>query len=325
MVSRRLIGPDILRNLCCLGVVVYHVFDDIIVFEAGSIYVGTLIYFLASFCVSGFFMLSGYLAGKKKEMSVLYPVRKIADTLIKYSFWLIVARAVRYLCGRPLLPLAEDFCESFMAGGSLPAAWFLFTYMIIMVLSYFLHLVLNRNLKIFAAATLFMLVFSAVPNPYNMMNRAQQFWIPLYTAFFMTGMLISRTEKHFSGTKAKLLMCAANVAAFAVYMFNVFSAAEFTFPHTHYNRYYYIVWLITLFILICGTDIHSEKLSCAISFMAKGSFTVYMFHLSVLRIVGLVFVYKGIIQASAVTVGAFILCQFISAVMRKIPLLKFVA
>lgn len=325
MSAQRYTGPDIFRALCCIGVVTYHTFDDILVFTAGRPTASMLIYFLASFCVSGFFMLSGYLAGKKKEIDAVYPFRKIADIIVKYSFWLLVARQVRFFCGKSVLPLAEDFRKSFASGGSLPVAWFLYTYMVIILFSGLLHLLMRKNIKIFAVATAGMLMLCLIPNDYNMLNRAQHQWFILYGAFFMVGMLFGNFDRFFDNTKVRLSLLAVNIAFFAVYMYVVFSSAEFTFPHTHYSRYYYMIWLISLFMLVCRTDIPWPKVKGFVSFIAGSSFTIYMLHLSLLSVMGMVFTPAGVVQTAVVTATVSLICAVVGYIMKKIPVLKYLA
>lgn len=59
-------GLDIFRIMCCLGVLDYHIVGAYLngtnVCSGGG---GQALYFLAAFCVPGFFLLSGYLLGQK--------------------------------------------------------------------------------------------------------------------------------------------------------------------------------------------------------------------------------------------------------------------
>ena len=63
-------GLDIFRILCCIGVLNYHVVDDVIIIlqsagGAGESIGGKLaylLYYASSFCVPGFFLLAGYFA-----------------------------------------------------------------------------------------------------------------------------------------------------------------------------------------------------------------------------------------------------------------------
>lgn len=48
--NERNYGIDIFRILCCIGVLIYHTFDDILGVNGACIF-----YYGASFCVPGFF------------------------------------------------------------------------------------------------------------------------------------------------------------------------------------------------------------------------------------------------------------------------------
>lgn len=61
----RVAGLDIFRIGCCLGVIIYHVVDDIFLYQGTGWGIASVFYFGAAYCIPGFFLLSGYLIGKK--------------------------------------------------------------------------------------------------------------------------------------------------------------------------------------------------------------------------------------------------------------------
>ena len=79
MENYRCCGMDAFRIMCCLGVLTYHTMQ-----YAPSVFFGgvaTLMYYGASFCVPGFFLLSGYLLGRRQTMSREYIEQKLIDTI----------------------------------------------------------------------------------------------------------------------------------------------------------------------------------------------------------------------------------------------------
>lgn len=57
-------GLDVFRIMCCFGVLDYHIIGAFLNGN-NSCSVGQILYFTASFCVPGFFVLSGFLLGEK--------------------------------------------------------------------------------------------------------------------------------------------------------------------------------------------------------------------------------------------------------------------
>lgn len=324
MVERK-IGPDIFRILCCFGVIVYHTFDDILLFIPYDFTITIFVYFLASYCVTGFFILSGYLYGKKKTASFCYSANKILYTTTKYSFWLIVVRLFYSLFSANTLPVITDFWAGFMAGGTLPVAWFLFTYMVIMLFAPLLHILMKKNILIFSLATSVLFLITAFPNQINMLNKAQQFWFPLYTAYFMAGMLISNIPFNKISLKHRLLLASVCLFSFVFYLCKVYCYKYLIPPNFHYNRFYYIVWVISLFILICSIDFNWPILTDLVRILAKSTFTVYMLHLPILLMFTAYYPLHGIIFTAIVTVSLFLICERIGIMLYKIPILKFFA
>lgn len=64
---KRCYGADIFRIFCCIGVLVYHVFDDLLYLQNP---VSDTIYYMAAYCVPGFFLLSGFLLSQKQSMPI---------------------------------------------------------------------------------------------------------------------------------------------------------------------------------------------------------------------------------------------------------------
>src|SRR5699024_8524712 len=87
-------GIDIFRILCCIGVLNYHIMDDVINIEGG---VAKFLYFGGAFCIPGFFMLSGYLIEEKRILSIEYCESKIKNILCKLFGWIIFWTVIHFL------------------------------------------------------------------------------------------------------------------------------------------------------------------------------------------------------------------------------------
>lgn len=122
-------GLDIFRIMCCLGVLDYHIVGAYLngtnVCSGGG---GQALYFLAAFCVPGFFLLSGYLLGQKNELDIGYYEKKITQIISKLLGWVVFWTVVHFMKTEEVYDVWGNFTASVSSEGILPVAWFLFTY-----------------------------------------------------------------------------------------------------------------------------------------------------------------------------------------------------
>ena len=135
------IAIDYFRILCCIGVLVYHTFDDIL--DCGAL--AKIIYFSASYCIPGFFLLSGFLLAYKKEITLRYIINKSINLMLKLIGWISIFILFYYLSDGNLHNIFEEFYLSAFSSGILPVGWFMFSYCAILLLSYPLFNLLNKN------------------------------------------------------------------------------------------------------------------------------------------------------------------------------------
>ena len=85
-------GLNIFRILCCVGVLNYHVMQYI-----RTIPMAKFIYFGSSYCICGFFMLSGYLLAQKGIIDIEYYEAKIKCVMGKLLGWVSLWVSVHYI------------------------------------------------------------------------------------------------------------------------------------------------------------------------------------------------------------------------------------
>ena len=110
-------GLDIFRIMCCIGVLDYHVMGAALSGAGGGIaYYGKILYYLAAFCVPGFFLLSGYFLGERDELKMRYVETKVAGIMAKLFGWIIFWTVVHFIRTGEVFDLWENFTQGASVG-----------------------------------------------------------------------------------------------------------------------------------------------------------------------------------------------------------------
>ncbi len=109
--SKRNYGLDIYRILCCIGVLTYHIMDDVL---GQSVWAKTL-YFAASYCVPGFFLLSGFLLGMREKVTMEYCESKAYGIIKKLFAWIVFWVAVYFIKTGEMMDLWEMLWQALIA------------------------------------------------------------------------------------------------------------------------------------------------------------------------------------------------------------------
>ncbi len=118
--------------MCCVGVLIYHIMDDVL--WCGK--VAKIIYFMASFCIPEFFLLSGYLLGIKNELQIEYIEKKVVEILEKLVGLVIFWCTVHYIRTTEIYDILDNIVFGISDRGILPVSWFLFSYCFVMIIEY---------------------------------------------------------------------------------------------------------------------------------------------------------------------------------------------
>ncbi len=318
-------GLDLYRILCCLGVLTYHVMDDVLGIGEG---IAKTLYFGASYCVPGFFLLSGFLLGSKNEVSIQYIENKIFGTVKKLFGWVIFWIIIHYIRTAELLDLWTNFTQSIVASGVEPVAWFLFTYCVLMLLGYPLHFLLKKSELIFSIVTFaWMIMLGMGVCRIVVSTRPQSLWLHLYIGYFCTGMALSwLTEKKESIEKYRKYLLCLFALIFIVfsywYALKVRTSQDYMAPHNYYGKIYYTVWLISLFAFTYLIRSGKGKFTALIKYLSDNTFTVYLGHLPVLLFVTALYPLQSTGMAVLYICLLFIGLELTSYLFRKLPILR---
>ena len=308
-------GLNIFRILCCLGVLVYHVFDDIL---STTFTINNFIYFAFSFCVPGFFLLSGYLIGKKESISFKYIITKILKLLFFYSFCIIIFCIFKFILNGELLNPISEIIKGLFASAILPVGWFIFTLSILILSSYFLHKLCAYNKFLYILLLFFIIVLNFVIK--IDITVVQSLWILLYLMYYMIGILLSKIV--IKRKVYKILLVIINVFTFGYYIITVKNANIFLNPNNYYNKWYYFIWIVSMFFLLKNVNFNNNSIKKFFDNLSKNTLAVYLFHLPILEVITYYITIDSPLKAGICVLVLFILTQLISEILKKIPFLN---
>ena len=181
-------GVDIFRIMCCIGVLNYHVMDDILTSSYAMV-----VYFASSFCIPGFFLMSGYLLANK-GVTIDYCEKKIWNTVLKLFGWIALFSVLRFIRTGEVCDMEAQVLLSISSGGILPVAWFLFTYCVILLVAPWLYrLFSKKKILFYIMVSVFVVAFIVCDlGQVLIMGRPQALWIHLYGTYFVVGMCLER-------------------------------------------------------------------------------------------------------------------------------------
>lgn len=316
-------GIDIFRIMCCIGVLDYHIMDDVVFSTGGDLC--RFLYFMGSFCVPGFFLLAGYLVGARENISMSYIENKMISIIRKCFGWVVFWISVHYLRTGEMYELWDHFTAAIEARGILPVAWFLFLYCLLLLLGYPLYHFYKKYPYVFSGmVVLWLLALSFGYGLHIRETRGQHLWIHLYLGYFCAGMALNRLKEKMSrgGENYFIILAGINLCSLCVYGYKVRMAEEFLLPHTYYGSWFYITWLVSLFLFVSMIDFQNECLRRIISGMALNTFVVYLGHLPILLYVTGIYPLRNTAKAVVYILIFFVGLQLAAEVFRRFPVLR---
>ncbi len=284
MRDERNYGLDVYRILCCMGVLTYHIMDDVLVCGGGSYAV--VFYFAASYCVPGFFLLSGYLLGQRERLSIEYVETKITEIMKKLFLWAVFWASAHFICTGEIIDLWGNITAAAGSGGILPTAWFLFTYCFLLLLGYPLQRLKQKQKGLFCTASMIWIVLLAFGFGSGLHDtRTQSLWLHLYAGYFCFGMSLSVT----GGSISRIIprkyglfpVFLTGTAALAVYAVQVQAKGDLV-PDHYYGTWYYSLWLVCMFWSCTWIRVKNKRLQDLLKMLSKNTVTVYLGHLPLL-------------------------------------------
>ena len=282
----RMYGLDLYRVLCCLGVLTYHVMDDILgKSKWGGEYI---IYFGASYCVPGFFLLSGFLLGRHQKITMDYIENKVTNTMKKLFAWIVLWSVFHFLRTGEIYDLWEQMTAGIVSGGILPVSWFLFTYCILLIFGYPLWHLKNRYKKYFSIAAIIWGIMLAANIGRELISvKTQSMWLHLYMGYFILGMaltdILAWLERILSKRTSVIVALSILLFASAVYVCEFKRQCLYMAPHHYYGRWFYSLWLISMFWLCTLVIFKNTMIQKMLYLVASDTMVVYLGHLPIVN------------------------------------------
>ncbi len=314
--NKRNYGIDIFRILCCVGVLIYHSVDDVLGVRGGY-----GLYYGASFCVPGFFLLSGYLIACKENYTKEYYENKIRMTVFKLFGWVIFWSVIHFVRTAEVIDVWNNFLSGASAGGILPVAWFLFTYMILLIVSYPLIIAKKKANWPFSIVAIIYMVLICFGFGSNVVNsRPQSLWIHLYLGYFTLGMVLSNIKIEEKKIRCFLIpACIVMLVGCSIYYATCYKTGA---PHQHYGSWYYTLWLISIFILCSMIKIRERHICRVVKRISNNTFAVYLGHLPLLLYLTGIRPLQSMQGALIMILFLFVTTNVMAEIFRKLPLLR---
>lgn len=327
MCCKRNYGIDLFRIMCCIGVLCYHVMDDVPgTFEEGM-GDAKVIYFGASFCVLGFFLLSGYLLLEKPEISLSYIENKIFCTMSKLFGWVVFWTIIHYIKAEEMYDVWDNFVAGISSEGILPVSWFLFTYCILMIIGYPLYKLCKRYPMTFCSCTILWIIFLAIKMDMGLNiieTKTQSLWLHLYLGYFCLGMVLNEAKKglHIE-LKGKMgILIFVNICTWVVYAYEIKDSKVFLRPDQYYGRWFYTIWIVSLFLIVSHVRIKNKKIQQIIEVLASNTFVVYLGHLPILVYITAYYPIKNTMMAVICIIVYFVGLEVLAECLKRLPLLR---
>lgn len=318
--TTRKTGLDVFRILCCIGVLVYHVVDDILPVKGAYCF-----YYGASFCVSGFFLLSGFLIGEKDHVEISYCEAKILGVLKKLFLWIVFWSFIQFVRTGEFYDIWDNFLQGADSRGILPVSWFLFTYCLLMVLAYPLHKILRWSRRFFALlCAVWIVALSCGMGSGIVANKTQALWIHLYGCYFSVGMLLPRViravDKYILVHWQQGLVGGAFVVFSGCYFVNVRPAM--LNPQFHYGSWYYTGWLICLFWFVLKLEVQNQDAQKLLQIMSRNTVAIYLGHYPLLLCLEQRNSVETLPGAMVIIIFLFLFWQLAGEVCRRLPVTR---
>lgn len=324
----RYIGPDIYRIFCCLGVLIFHVFYELL--PAGGV-PAKVMYYGASFCVPGFFVLGGYLLSKRKELTVEYLEKKILSLALKLFGWVAFWCLVYFAMTGELPNIVEQYFLGISSNGILPVSWFLFAYIVLLILSYPLYFGLkHKYLKyvVYGVEVILLVILASGIDKAWTKNRPQVLAIHMYLAYFLAGMIISKLEEIVPQRYKKIIFAMAVtswVLSSGIYWYS--EKIMPSLPAYHYGTSYYSIWLISFFVMVLYSSRlnFSDRVKNVLKRIASNTFTIYLGHLPIIMFFRYIIPLDYLWIALAYVVVLFVVLNVFAEIFRKLPIVRKIA
>lgn len=321
------VGVDILRILSCIGVLVYHIANIVCVQTDYELTESLVLYFIASFCVPMFFIISGYSVFIKDSISFEYLEKKTYKLLKVLILWYIFFIALNFLQTGNLLNIVDNIYEGFFSSGILPTAWFMFSLIIINILFvYPLSILFYKFPKIYIILGLAVLVGLGVKKYFMFKGEitttsTQSLWFYIYIPYYWLGGIFAYMLKHIDNEKISGASWIFFIVTTAYYLYKVLFDNIFIPPSNYYGTFIYTIWIISMFLCFATTR-YNKNIQILVLRISQNTMCIYLAHLPILRYITQKIQITAFGEVIAAIFLLFIFCNLLAELLRNIPVFR---
>ena len=326
--KKREYGIDLLKLLACIGIVAIHTIDVKLGFINRIIGTSTVV------CIPLFFMISGFLAFRKKEVTLKYCLNKIVRILVICFVWEFLYSTAVFCYTREIRNFLLSFLLDFIQKGLFFHFWYLGVMIILYLLLPFLHKLNKTNPKAFVWLTMFFGLFCIAADIVRLVTNTsiftkipQTFRLYLWLFYYMAGGIaannIQRVRELLLQHKILKLLPVFGLALSVVLIWiintktNRSAALEF-----YYGNPIVIITVVSSFVLFLA--IRKEYVATIVYTLSALIMGVYIIHPFVMSVIS--HFVPAFIENSLLNIIfwllTLIICQAISFVMSKIPIVR---
>lgn len=318
---------DLAKLLACIGVVGLH----------GVGMVNYTLYYLFTFSVPMFFMVSGYLMFSKEKITFRYSFRKALSYIRIILAWNIIMIVPIYIFRhKPINPFKESL-RCILQQGYLWHFWFFGTMVILFLLLPLFHGHLKKYPLLHISLTAVFLICLLVMNIVSMRKETcpmlgipQSLRLNVFGFYFLLGGvfvidkvrgIVSKLPWYFYGILSLIFCVLSNFGQkhLGLYLYHTRLAEYF------YSEFFVFVWIMFLFLFILNIPLEnlSERIRTS-KFFPKGNLTlgIFIIHPILLYVVDKLQLVPTCLSAILTWIGLFFVSALISLILNKIPVIR---
>lgn len=246
----------------------------------------------------------------------------------KLFAWIVFWSVIHFLRTGELYDIWGQFVSGAINKGILPVAWFLFTYCILLILGYPLYYFCRKFPAAFLVLSFVWMTALAMGLGESIVivkSGTPALWIHLYLGYFCLGMVGYGVKKKLGSVRVKriiVIVIFINLCCAAFYVWSVKTAEVYLPPHRYYGKWFYTIWMVSLFWAVTWIPVKNERLRQVVSRLASNTFVVYLGHLPILLYITAIYPIQNTGTAVLFVTAFFIGLEAVAELFRKLPLLR---
>lgn len=326
--KERIIWIDFIKILACVMVVALHSISSGV--KNGIYKPGLWLYYLGTFAIPLFLMVTGYLQLKKDSVNFRYILKKIISVLIIVLVWTVSIFLVKKILHTESKSFLTETVGSLFQKGSFSHFWYLGSLiMIYIMLPVLQKMYKSKFFKYYIAIFIVLNIVSDVLiiyfyNKYGFVfknNIIQTFRIWIWVLYFLIGGFINKINNKIMLLSEKKLIVLTIICIALTLLYEI-KLSNMLYGNMYAESFYSSPLVIITSILIFVTISKFRFKNIAISKISSLTMGVYIIHLLVLSIINRIMPFNNNYFLVLNFLITFIVSLLLSFVISKIPKLN---